>query len=47
LGNEIGPNSNYASLPSASKWILSAGMILGRLEIFAILVIFLPSFWRN
>ncbi len=47
LGNEIGPNSNYANLPSASKWILSAGMILGRLEIFAILVIFLPSFWRN
>ena len=47
LGNEIGPNSNYANLPATSKWILSAGMILGRLEIFAILVIFLPSFWRN
>ncbi len=47
LGNEIGPNSNYASLPAVSKWILSVGMILGRLEIFAILVIFLPSFWRN
>ncbi len=47
LGNEIGPNSNYASLPNVSKWILSTGMILGRLEIFAILVIFLPSFWRN
>ena len=47
LGNEIGPNSNYSSLPAVSKWILSAGMILGRLEIFAILVIFLPSFWRN
>ena len=47
LGNEIGPNSNYANLPVTSKWILSAGMILGRLEIFAILVIFLPSFWRN
>ena len=47
LGNEIGPNSNYSNLPAASKWILSVGMILGRLEIFAILVIFLPSFWRN
>ena len=47
LGSEIGPNSNYASLPVASKWILSVGMILGRLEIFAILVIFLPSFWRD
>ncbi|WP_075482945.1 TrkH family potassium uptake protein [Candidatus Pelagibacter communis] len=47
LGSEIGPNSNYANLPASSKWILSAAMILGRLEIFAILVIFLPSFWRN
>ena len=47
LGNEIGPNSNYAGLPDISKWILSIGMILGRLEIFAILVIFLPSFWRK
>ncbi len=47
LGNEIGPNSNYSNLPAASKWILSTGMILGRLEIFAILVIFLPSFWRK
>ena len=47
LGNEIGPNSNYAGLPDISKWILTIGMILGRLEIFAILVIFLPSFWRK
>ena len=35
------------SLLAASKWILSLGMILGRLELFAILVLFLPSFWRN
>ena len=47
LGSEIGPNSNYAGLPDISKWILTIGMILGRLEIFAILVIFLPSFWRK
>ena len=47
LGNEIGPNSNYSGLPDQSKWLLSAGMILGRLEIFAILIIFLPSFWRK
>ena len=32
---------------SSSKWILSVGMILGRLELFAILVLFLPSFWKN
>ena len=47
LGSEIGPNSNYSGLPDKSKWLLSAGMILGRLEIFAILIIFLPSFWRK
>ena len=47
LGSEIGPNSNYSGLPDPSKWLLSVGMILGRLEIFAILIIFLPSFWRK
>ena len=47
LGNEIGPNSNYSGLPDPSKWLLSVGMILGRLKIFAILIIFLPSFWRK
>ncbi len=47
LGSIIGPNGNFSSLPDISKWILSIGMILGRLELFAILVLFLPSFWRN
>ncbi len=47
LGSIIGPNGNFSSLPDMSKWILSIGMILGRLELFAILVLFLPSFWRN
>ena len=47
LGSEIGPNSNYSGLPDESKWLLSIGMILGRLEIFALLIIFLPSFWRR
>jgi len=47
LGSIIGPNGNFSSLPDISKWILSLGMILGRLELFAILVLFLPSFWRN
>jgi trk system potassium uptake protein TrkH len=47
LGTIIGPNGNFSSLPDISKWILSLGMILGRLELFAILVLFLPSFWRN
>ena len=47
LGSTIGPNGNFSSLPDVSKWILSLGMILGRLELFAILVLFLPSFWKN
>ena len=47
LGSTIGPNGNFSSLPDISKWILSFAMILGRLELFAILVLFLPSFWRN
>ena len=47
LGSIIGPNCNFSSLPDVSKWILTLGMILGRLELFAILVLFLPSFWRN
>ena len=47
LGSIIGPNGNFSSLPDISKWILSLGMILGRLELFAILVLFLPSFWRS
>jgi trk system potassium uptake protein TrkH len=47
LGSTIGPNGNFSQLPDIAKWLLSLGMILGRLELFAILVLFLPSFWRN
>ena len=47
LGSTIGPNGNFSLLPDSAKWILSAGMILGRLELFAVLVLFLPSFWRK
>ncbi len=47
LGEIIGPNGNFSQLPVISKWILSIGMILGRLELFAILVLFLPSFWQK
>ena len=47
LGEIIGPNGNYKNIPDLSKWILSFGMLLGRLELFAVLVLFFPSFWRN
>ena len=47
LGEIIGPNGNFSKLTDQSKWILSFAMILGRLELFAILVLFIPSFWRK
>jgi len=47
LGEIIGPNGNFAQLNDISKWILSLAMILGRLELFAVLVLFIPSFWRK
>ena len=47
LGEIIGPNGNFKSIPEVSKWILSFGMLLGRLELFAVLILFFPSFWRD
>jgi len=47
LGNVIGPNGNFSDLTNFSKLSLSLGMLLGRLELFAVLVLFFPSFWKN
>ena len=47
MGPIIGPSGTFAPLPDAAKWVLSAGMILGRLELFTVLILFLPSFWRR
>ncbi len=47
MGPIIGPSGTFAPLPDSAKWLLSAGMLFGRLEIFTVLVLFLPSFWRN
>jgi len=47
LGDVIGPDGNYSNLPDFSKLSLSFGMLLGRLELFAVLVLFFPSFWKN
>ncbi|MHA7870872.1 MAG: TrkH family potassium uptake protein [Hyphococcus sp.] len=47
LGDVIGPAGNFAPLPDAAKLLLAAGMLLGRLELFTILVLFSPSFWRD
>jgi len=47
LGEMIGPNGNFKEVSDISKWLLSIGMLLGRLELFAVLVLLFPSFWRN
>lgn len=44
---KVGPVDNFAWLPDGVKWILSFLMLLGRLELFTILVLFTPFFWRN
>ena len=47
MGDIIGPKGNFAPLPDAAKWLLSFGMLLGRLEILTLLVLFFPAFWRR
>ncbi|RMP44121.1 Trk system potassium uptake protein [Pseudomonas amygdali pv. lachrymans] len=47
LGEVIGPAGNFSTLPDAAKWILSGGMLLGRLEIITVLVLCVPAFWRH
>jgi trk system potassium uptake protein TrkH len=46
LGPIIGPAGNFSSLPDLAKWLLAAGMLLGRLEILTCLILFMPAFWR-
>ncbi|MCV2864923.1 TrkH family potassium uptake protein [Albidovulum sediminicola] len=46
LGSTIGPAGNFAPLNDTAKWILTAAMLLGRLELLVVLVLFLPRFWR-
>jgi trk system potassium uptake protein TrkH len=47
LGPIIGPAGNFSTLPDAAKWLLAFGMLLGRLELFTVLVLLLPQFWRG
>lgn len=44
---EIGPSGNFQHLSDSAKWILSAGMLLGRLELFTVLVLLTPQFWSR
>jgi len=43
----VGPIENYALIPPTGKWILSLLMLLGRLELFTVLIILSPAFWRK
>ncbi len=47
LGAVAGPSGNFQSLPDAAKWLLAGGMLLGRLELFTVLVLFSRTFWRG
>lgn len=47
LGEIVGPAGNFKSLPDSAKWIMSAGMLLGRLELLTVLVMFSPNFWQR
>jgi trk system potassium uptake protein TrkH len=43
---EVGPMDNFVAIPSSGKWLLSFLMLLGRLELFTILILFMPYFWK-
>ena len=47
MGPIIGPAGTYASLPDMAKWLLTLGMLMGRLEILTVLVLLMPAFWRH
>ncbi|MBC8339661.1 MAG: TrkH family potassium uptake protein [Rhodospirillales bacterium] len=47
LGPIVGPSGTFQPLPDAAKWLLSGGMLLGRLELFTVIVLFSRSFWRG
>jgi trk system potassium uptake protein len=44
---KVGPVENYSFLPDAAKWISSFMMLIGRLELFTVLILFSPTFWRK
>jgi trk system potassium uptake protein TrkH len=43
----VGPIDNYKGLTDVQTWLCTAAMLLGRLEIFSVLVLFTPAFWRK
>lgn len=46
LGEDVGPAGTFGGLNDAAKWLMSLGMLAGRLELFSVLVLLSPRFWR-
>jgi trk system potassium uptake protein TrkH len=44
---DLGPTSNYSGLPASAKWWSAFLMLIGRLELFTVLILLTPFFWRN
>ena len=44
---DVGPSENYAHISAAGKWFLAWPMLVGRLEMFSVLVLLFPSFWKK
>ena len=44
---ETGPSATFADIPDGAKWLMSIGMLIGRLEVFTVLVLLFPAFWRD
>ena len=47
LGSIIGPAGTFQPLPDEAKWLLAFGMLLGRLELFTVLILVFPTFWKG
>jgi trk system potassium uptake protein TrkH len=47
LGEVIGPDGNFSTLPDLAKWLMALAMLIGRLELFTVLVLILPRFWQR
>jgi trk/ktr system potassium uptake protein len=44
---DVGPGTTYAALTDFQTWVCAIAMLLGRLELFTVLVLFTPAFWRK
>ena len=47
IGDRLGPAGNFGFLPESAKWLLSFTMLLGRLEVYTVIVLILPVFWKK